>query len=137
MNYYDLPASAIIGNRIRNERLELGMTQAQFAAFLGISPSYLGALERGTRPVSRNIMEKLHEKTDISFDYLLRGSESSLPPVSNLLAEPEHYRVKRAFNLLLGACSSGEMRECYQLVHTYLQHLHNGSFPAGPGQQYH
>ena len=127
MNYYNLSASALVGNRIRNQRLELGMTQAQFAAFLGISPSYLGALERGTRPVSRNVLEKLHAKVELSYDYLMDGSKTLALPVSNLVAEPEHYRFRRAFGLLLGSCSSREIQECYQLVHTYLQHLHSFS----------
>ena len=49
---YESSYSILIGHRIRNERIALGMTQSEFAKLLGISPSYLGALERGTRPVS-------------------------------------------------------------------------------------
>ena len=72
---YESSYSILIGHRIRNERIALGMTQSEFAKLLGISPSYLGALERGTRPVSRSIMNRLHEKTHISYDYLLEGLE--------------------------------------------------------------
>ena len=46
---YESSYSILIGHRIRNERIALGMTQSEFAKLLGISPSYLGALERGTR----------------------------------------------------------------------------------------
>ena len=46
---YESSYSILIGHRIRNERIALGMTQHEFAKLLGISPSYLGALERGTR----------------------------------------------------------------------------------------
>ena len=49
---YESSYSILIGHRIRNERIALGMTQSEFAKLLGISPSYLGALERGTRPVT-------------------------------------------------------------------------------------
>ena len=74
---YESSYSILIGHRIRNERIALGMTQSEFAKLLGISPSYLGALERGTRPVSRSIMNRLHEKTPISYDYLLEGLEKT------------------------------------------------------------
>lgn len=135
MNTYKSSLPDIIGHRIRNERLALGMTQAEFARLLGISPSYLGALERGTRPVSRSIMDRLHEKTHMSYDYLMEGyRKPSLLP-HNLVAEPECYRVRRDFNLLLGSCSLSEIRACYQLVHTYLDCLHDepakGKTPAG------
>ena len=95
---YESSYSILIGHRIRNERIALGMTQSEFAKLLGISPSYLGALERGTRPVSRSIMNRLHEKT-------------------------EHYRVRRDIGLLLASCSVREAKDCYQLIHTYLDHL--------------
>ena len=92
---YESSYSILIGHRIRNERIALGMTQSEFAKLLGISPSYLGALERGTRPVSRSIMNRLHEKTHISYDYLLEGLEKpddTIPIMQNIVAEPEHYR---------------------------------------------
>lgn len=95
---YESSYSILIGHRIRNERIALGMTQSEFAKLLGISPSYLGALERGTRPVSRSIMNRLHEKTHISYDYLLEGLEKpddTIPIMQNIVAEPEHYRVRR------------------------------------------
>ena len=118
---YESSYSILIGHRIRNERIALGMTQSEFAKLLGISPSYLGALERGTRPVSRSIMNRLHEKTHISYDYLLEGLEKpddTIPIMQNIVAEPEHYR-----GLLLASCSVREAKDCYQLIHTYLDHL--------------
>ena len=60
---YESSYSILIGHRIRNERIALGMTQSEFAKLLGISPSYLGALERGTRPVSRLSLIHISEPT--------------------------------------------------------------------------
>ena len=110
---YESSYSILIGHRIRNERIALGMTQSEFAKLLGISPSYLGALERGTRPVSRSIMNRLHEKTHISYDYLLEGLEKpddTIPIMQNIVAEPEHYRVRRDIGLLscLLLCAGGK-----------------------------
>ncbi len=133
MNSYESSYTLLIGHRIRNERIALGMTQAEFAKLLGISPSYLGALERGTRPVSRSIMNRLHEKTHISYDYLLDGlekPEDNAPPLQNIVAEPEHYRIRRDIGLLLVSCSSREAKDCYQLIHTYLNHLRSTTASA-------
>ena len=74
---YESSYSILIGHRIRNERIALGMTQSEFAKLLGISPSYLGALERGTRPVSRSIMNRLTKNT-YSYDYLLEDSKAMI-----------------------------------------------------------
>lgn len=123
---YESSYTLLIGHRIRNERLALGMTQTEFAKLLGISPSYLGALERGTRPVSRSIMNRLHEKTHISYDYLLEGlskPDTPTPLSQNIVAEPEHYRIRRDIGLLLVSCTPREAKDCYQLIHTYLDHL--------------
>lgn len=123
---YESSYTLLIGHRIRNERLALGMTQTEFSKLLGISPSYLGALERGTRPVSRSIMNRLHEKTHISYDYLLEGlskPDTPAPLSQNIVAEPEHYRIRRDIGLLLVSCTPREAKDCYQLIHTYLDHL--------------
>ena len=46
-----------VGQRIRHERQLRYMTQAQLSELLGISVSYLGALERGDRLVSMNVLD--------------------------------------------------------------------------------
>ena len=130
MSHYTSSYALMIGHRIRNERLALGMTQPEFARLLGISPSYLGALERGTRPVSRSIMKRLHEKTHISYDYLMEGlprTDESAVPAQNIVSEPEHYRIRRDINLLLVSCTPREAKDCYQLIHTDLEHLRSSS----------
>ena len=71
-------------------------------------------------------MNRLHEKTHISYDYLLEGLEKpddTIPIMQNIVAEPEHYRVRRDIGFLLASCSVREAKDCYQLIHTYLDHL--------------
>lgn len=125
MSHYNASIPEVIGNRIRNERLNHHMTQAQFAAMLGISTSYLGALERGVRPVSRRILERLHDRLNISYDYLLDGVSSRKTAARSIVAEPEAYRLRRSFSYLLNTCSQDEMRQCYRLLYTYLNCLHS------------
>lgn len=126
MNYFE-PASSVIGGRIRDERINRGMTQSEFADRLSISISYLGALERGTRSVSRNVLDKLHEKFGLSYDYLIQGAEQLKPQLHGMVCEPEFYRIKRSTQFLLNSCSSDEIRQCYRLINTYLDCLHGPS----------
>lgn len=46
---------------------ELKLTQTQLAIKLGISPSYLGRMEEGTKPLSDKVLDKIHEvfKVDV------------------------------------------------------------------------
>lgn len=132
MNYFDFSVSGVIGGRIRSERLNRHMTQAEFAALLGISTSYLGALERGIRPVSRSIMDRLHERFHVSYDYLLDGTKNRDTAIRNTVAEPEHYRLRRSFHYLLNSCSNEEMRQCYRLLYSYLNCLRSAAPEDGP-----
>lgn len=65
----------LIGNRIRQKRVELDLNQASFAHLLDISPSYLSSIERGHKPVSGRLIRNLHELTNMSYDYLMCGSD--------------------------------------------------------------
>lgn len=116
---------AQVGKRIRAERLRRGQTQEEFCAPLGISVSYLGSIERGTRPVSRRILELLHERLGISYTYLLEGKTAYPPVVLNMLEEEGGYHVRRDLSLMLGGCSVQEAQECYELVSAYLNHVRN------------
>lgn len=117
------PRARQVGSRIRAERLRRGQTQEEFCAPLGISVSYLGSIERGTRPASRRVLELLHERLGISYTYLLEGRNSYPPAVLNSLAEPGGYHIRRDLSLMLGSCSPGEVSECYDLIQTYLNHV--------------
>lgn len=50
---------AYIGPRIKRLRRELGLTQADMAADLAISPSYVALIERNQRPVTADLLLKL------------------------------------------------------------------------------
>jgi transcriptional regulator with XRE-family HTH domain len=39
----------VIGDAIREERMQAGLTRAELADLLGVTPRYVGHLERGTR----------------------------------------------------------------------------------------
>ena len=68
MDYVD------IGRRIRIQRRQLNLTQGQLAQKIGVSPSFIGHLERGTRQASLETLVALANELDVSVDYLLASS---------------------------------------------------------------
>lgn len=130
MNDNNMHESArLIGRRIRTERLRRQKTQEEFSQMIGISPSYLGALERGTRPLSRHVMRMMHERLGISYDYLIDGSLVHEFSQQNTLREPGNYLVRRDISLMLSRCNPEEAQECLDLLRTYLVHIRDRQLP--------
>ena len=77
MDYKDL------GLRVRECRKQRGMTQEELAAKTGISASFLGHVERGSRVASIDTLVALCNTLGVKADYLLAASlnvyESSMP----------------------------------------------------------
>lgn len=71
MDYRDL------GMRIRLSRREHSLTQDQLAERIGISPSFLGHIERGTRVASLETFVEICNALNVSPEYLLQGSLES------------------------------------------------------------
>lgn len=65
-------------NRLRNIRENTGLTQEQFAEFLGISASGYKKIERGENGITSDFLRLLHEKMSISADYVLFGKTQSV-----------------------------------------------------------
>ena len=70
-----------IGNRIKERRLELGITQRQAADLLNISLNFYGEIERGNKRISSEKILLAYEKMDLDPTYLLTGVK---PPLFNL-----------------------------------------------------
>lgn len=68
INYEDL------GNRIRECRRQKKMTQEQLAEATGISASFLGHIERGSRVASIETLVALCKALNVKSDYLLAAS---------------------------------------------------------------
>ena len=65
-----------LGNRIREERLRLHLTQAQLAEDVDISDTYMGAIERGERSLTLDTLVRLVNRLGVTVDYLLAESVS-------------------------------------------------------------
>ena len=57
--------------RLRTARDELGLSQKEMAAKLGISAQYLGFMERGDQPVSVPVALKMEELFGFSAQWIL------------------------------------------------------------------
>ena len=65
-----------IGDKIKRYRLRLGLTQEELAEQLGISSSFMGHLERGSRIASLETLVALCNTLKTSPQYLLGASLS-------------------------------------------------------------
>lgn len=65
-----------LGERIREERLRLHLTQAQLAEDVDISDTYMGAIERGERSLTLDTLVRLVNRLGVTVDYLLADSVS-------------------------------------------------------------
>ena len=60
-----------MGKKIRRKRREMDITQEQLAEKVGISTSFMGHVERGTRTLSVDTLFKLCVALNVSADYLM------------------------------------------------------------------
>ena len=63
-----------LGERIREERRKLGLTQAQLAEDVDISDTYMGSIERGERSLTLDTLVRLVNRLGVTVDYLLADS---------------------------------------------------------------
>lgn len=73
-----------IGKRIRAQRMLQQMTQEQLALKAGISLSFLGHIERGTRKLSVETLYALCMALDCSSDQLMETGKYSRNPDCNV-----------------------------------------------------
>ena len=64
-----------IGARIRFEREKFGLTREKIAEIIGLSPYFIGQIERGERNMSLDTLYKISDTLNVSLDYLLNGYE--------------------------------------------------------------
>lgn len=62
----------LVGERIRDFRKGLGLSQEQLAFKAGLNPSYLGQVERGEKSPTIDSLEKIVAALDVTFEDLFR-----------------------------------------------------------------
>ena len=67
-----------VGRQIRHYRKSKRLTQGDLAAMMNVGRSYLGAIERGDKELSYNVLTKFLEATGVSSEWLLKGAGSMM-----------------------------------------------------------
>lgn len=71
---YSLPEVIEINKRIKEIRLKLGLTQAQFAENLGVTNATISRLEAGERSISEATVKSICREFGVSYLWLTTGS---------------------------------------------------------------
>src|SRR3954463_8328570 len=75
-----MPEKLFLGSRLRRLRRDLGKSQTDMAASLGISPSYLNHLERNQRPVTAALLFKLADIYEVDVRSFASGGGARTGP---------------------------------------------------------
>ncbi|MEL7346788.1 MAG: helix-turn-helix transcriptional regulator, partial [Pseudomonadota bacterium] len=79
----------IVGARIRARRRAIGLTQAELARRIGISPSYLNLIERNKRGIAGKLLGTVARELDVRREELDGASERRLfDEVAEIAADP-------------------------------------------------
>jgi transcriptional regulator with XRE-family HTH domain len=65
----------LLGEKIKKERINRGLTQEELAEKANLSVSFMGQIERGERKLSVDTLAKIGNTLGISFDYLLQSGQ--------------------------------------------------------------
>ena len=94
-----------IGNRIREARKQMNLSQCQLSELLDISPSHMSDIENGKTNIGLDIFMRLTEALRVSADWLL---QTDIPHVNTILNN-------EAYNILAD-CSSSEAQILLKLL---------------------
>jgi len=67
-----------IGNKIKNKRKKLGITQANLSKKLSISPAYLNLMENGKRKIDLDLLVKISNELNIDVSEISKKTDTNL-----------------------------------------------------------
>ncbi|MBO5125970.1 MAG: helix-turn-helix transcriptional regulator [Clostridia bacterium] len=94
-----------IGHRIREYRVQRGITQEKLAELAGCHPTYIGQIERGEKNVSLGNIAKISSAMRIPLSKLVEGLEE----------EEERDIPQECYDLLAGK-SKAEQEKLYRIL---------------------
>lgn len=74
-----------VGRKIREQRKALNITQEELAEMCGVSPSYIGHIERGSRNLSMNTAVQLCSVLNLRLDFLFLDSAEDSSEITNCI----------------------------------------------------
>jgi len=92
-----------LGDRIRDRRQIMQVTQYQLASSTGLTPQHISAIEQGKRIPSLPSLAKLAEELGVSTDYLVSGKEGIITDTIPAIKADKrlNIRVKKALVTLI------------------------------------
>ncbi|MDO9534997.1 MAG: helix-turn-helix transcriptional regulator [Bacillota bacterium] len=114
-----------IGQRIREERKKLQLSQEGFAEIIGLSDYYIGQLERGERQMSLPVMVNIGNCLHVSLDYLIFGKIAQNIYVYDAtdIYGTSGRNTDREIKFLLDKCSPKELELVKKLIKTILPYV--------------
>ena len=94
-NYNTLVETTNLGEIIKQQRVMVHMTLQKLAVITGISPSYLGRIERGERFPSAHVLRKIAEPLGFDENELFTLAGYLSPHLTNLAEAEAGYSGKR------------------------------------------
>lgn len=94
-----------LGQRIRQERLKLNLTQEKLAEDVGLSTTYIGQVERGERSLTLGKLVLIVNRFGVTVDYLLSDS-----------VEPENDSQYRIWSQLMNGRTEDEKALAVNMV---------------------
>lgn len=95
----------IIGNRIKEKRLEKQLTQENLAESIDVSPEYMSKIENGRVQINLKRLAELSLILECPIEYLVAGTVIQAPD----------YKVNE-FNQLMKSCSPKEKDVIYRVA---------------------
>lgn len=106
------------GVKLREIRARLGMTQAEYAAKLGVSLSYLNQMENNHRPVSARVVLALAHEFGIDVGELAEGStERMVADMREALADPVFGLAPPLGDIQLVASNAPNLARAFLTLH--------------------
>ena len=105
-----------LGERIRQERLKLGLTQSKLAEEIDISDAYMGHIERGERSLTLGTLIRLVNRLHVSVDYLLQD-----------YIEETDENIVNQFKQIIDNQSVADKNMAIDILKTMFSHINNRS----------
>ncbi|MCL2060758.1 MAG: helix-turn-helix transcriptional regulator [Oscillospiraceae bacterium] len=95
----------MLGERIREERRRLRLTQSALAEQIDISDTYMGQIERGERSLTLDTLVRLANRLGVTIDYLLSdyvslSDDCAIDQLKQILGSRSNERKQMAIDVI-------------------------------------
>lgn len=97
----------IVGRRIRNYRLQLGLSQEKVAELSGCHPTYIGQVERGEKNATLESIEKIASAVNVPLSKLFDKFESHVDTEADI--------PSKCYDFLLSK-SKAKQEQIYKII---------------------